>query len=95
MGKLPSDIQSLVIKRSDFPADFAWGVATSSFQIEGAGQQDGRGPSIWDTFTARRYERAKTVVDASNQLAQWQLDHVQGDIPALMRSVAALTSQPA
>jgi 2-polyprenyl-6-methoxyphenol hydroxylase-like FAD-dependent oxidoreductase len=50
---------------------------------------------LWDAFTARRYERAKTVVDASNSLAQWQLDHVQGDIPALMRSIAALTSQPA
>jgi 2-polyprenyl-6-methoxyphenol hydroxylase-like FAD-dependent oxidoreductase len=50
---------------------------------------------LWDAFTARRYERAKTVVDASNQLAQWQLDHVQGDIPALMRSIAMLTSQPA
>jgi 2-polyprenyl-6-methoxyphenol hydroxylase-like FAD-dependent oxidoreductase len=50
---------------------------------------------LWDAFTARRYERAKTVVDASNQLAQWQLDHVQGDIPSLMRSIAVLTSQPA
>jgi 2-polyprenyl-6-methoxyphenol hydroxylase-like FAD-dependent oxidoreductase len=50
---------------------------------------------LWDTFTARRYQRAKTVVDASNQLAQWQIDHVQGDIPGLMRSIAMLTSQPA
>ncbi len=50
---------------------------------------------LWDAFTERRFERAKTVVDASNQLAQWQLDHVQGDIPGLMRSIAVLTSQPA
>src|SRR4051794_24158611 len=50
---------------------------------------------LWDAFHTRRYERAKTVVDASNQLAQWQLDHVQGDIPSLMRSIAMLTSQPA
>ena len=50
---------------------------------------------LWDAFTARRFQRAKTVVDASNQLAQWQLDHVQGDIPSLMRSIAMLTSQPA
>jgi 2-polyprenyl-6-methoxyphenol hydroxylase-like FAD-dependent oxidoreductase len=50
---------------------------------------------LWDAFTARRYERAKTVVDASNQLAQWQLDHVEGDIPGLMRSIALLTSRPA
>jgi beta-glucosidase len=34
-----------------FPSDFRWGVATSSYQIEGAAAQDGRGPSIWDTFS--------------------------------------------
>jgi len=31
----------------------AYGAATASYQIEGASTQDGRGPSIWDTFTAR------------------------------------------
>src|SRR3954451_23311897 len=58
-------------------------------------QGDALGQGLWDAFTARRHERATTVVDASNQLAQWQLDHVQGDIPSLMRSIAMLTSQPA
>ena len=35
-----------------FPADFLWGAATASYQIEGAAAEDGRGPSIWDTFAA-------------------------------------------
>ena len=35
-----------------FPKDFLWGVATSAGQIEGGACEDGRSPSIWDTFSA-------------------------------------------
>jgi beta-glucosidase len=38
--------------RRQFPSDFLWGAATASYQIEGAAKEDGRGPSIWDTFVA-------------------------------------------
>jgi beta-glucosidase len=34
-----------------FPAGFVWGTATASYQIEGAVTEDGRTPSIWDTFS--------------------------------------------
>ncbi|MDT8862943.1 GH1 family beta-glucosidase [Alkalihalobacillus sp. MEB130] len=34
-----------------FPKDMKWGVATASYQIEGAVKEGGRGPSIWDTFS--------------------------------------------
>ncbi len=36
---------------SALPADFVWGAATAAYQIEGAVDEDGRAPSIWDTFS--------------------------------------------
>jgi beta-glucosidase len=36
-----------------FPKDFIWGAATAAYQIEGAASEDGRSPSVWDTFARR------------------------------------------
>lgn len=46
----------------DFGSDFTWGVATAAFQIEGSSAVDGKGPSIWDTFTHRRDRHGRTPV---------------------------------
>lgn len=50
---------------------------------------------LWAEFTTRRFDRARTVVEASNQLGQWLLDGVRGDVPGLVRRIGDLVSQPA
>ena len=40
---------------------------------------------LWNTFMDRRHDRVKTVIDASMQLVQWNLEHVQGDVPGVTR----------
>ncbi|MGR7027509.1 FAD-dependent monooxygenase [Geodermatophilus sp. URMC 62] len=57
--------------------------------------RDALDDDLWDAFHARRVDRARAVVEASNQLGRWLLDHEQGDVPGLMRSVAVLVSDPA
>jgi beta-glucosidase len=56
-------------ERKQFPHDFVWGVATSSYQIEGAANTDGRGPSIWDVFC----EKTGAIADGSD--GQFACDH--------------------
>ncbi|MDR2964683.1 MAG: beta-glucosidase [Treponema sp.] len=41
------------MNKLDFPADFLWGTATASYQVEGAAYEGGRGECIWDTFSRR------------------------------------------
>jgi 2-polyprenyl-6-methoxyphenol hydroxylase-like FAD-dependent oxidoreductase len=51
--------------------------------------------AMWAAFTGRRYDRARTVVEASNQLGQWLIDGERGDVPGLMARVSHLLAQPA
>lgn len=41
----------LILDNNSFPPDFLWGTATAAYQVEGAFKEDGRGLSIWDTFS--------------------------------------------
>ncbi|MFI6344091.1 GH1 family beta-glucosidase [Streptomyces sp. NPDC050560] len=52
-----------------FPPGFLWGAATSSYQIEGAVREDGRTPSIWDTFS---HTPGKVAFDENGDVA---VDH--------------------
>lgn len=49
-----------------FPHGFAWGAATAAYQIEGGCQADGRGPSIWDTFS---HETGRVSGDQNGDVA--------------------------
>lgn len=51
---------------------------------------------LWDAFHGRRVERARTVVEASVQMGQWQLDGVRdADVPGLLHDITALVVVPA
>jgi beta-glucosidase len=59
-----------------FPAGFAFGAATSAYQIEGAVDADGRGRSIWDTFSATpgRVTDGETGAVAVDHYHRWRDD---------------------
>jgi beta-glucosidase len=61
---------------ASFPPGFTWGAATASYQIEGAADVDGRGPSIWDVFshTPGRVLRGDTGDVACDHYSRYRED---------------------
>ena len=68
---------------SKLPSSFEWGTATAAYQIEGAAFEDGRGLSIWDTFS---HEKGKTFHGETGDVADDFYHRFQADIE-LMRSL--------
>ncbi|CAA9574979.1 MAG: GH1 / GH5_19 [uncultured Thermomicrobiales bacterium] len=66
-----------------FPDGFTWGVATSSYQIEGAVREDGRGESIWDRFS---HTPGRTVNGETGDIACDHYHRYRDDV-ALMREL--------
>ncbi len=68
-----------------FPSDFIWGTATASFQVEGAAREDGRKPSIWDTFCR---EPGRVAYGHTGDVATDQYHRFQEDVD-LMHELGA------
>lgn len=71
------------MEKITFPKDFLWGVATASYQIEGAWQADGKGESIWDRFA----HTPGKILDGSNGDVACDHYHRWADDIALMKSL--------
>jgi beta-glucosidase len=61
----------------EFPKGFLWGSATASYQVEGAAREDGRGPSIWDTFS---HTPGKVVENATGDVADDHYHRYKEDV---------------
>jgi beta-glucosidase len=70
-----------------FPTGFLWGTATASYQVEGAVAEDGRGPSIWDTFS---HTPGKVVNDATGDVADDHYHRYKEDVQ-LMKALGVKT----
>jgi beta-glucosidase len=67
----------------EFPKGFLWGTATASYQVEGAVGEDGRGPSVWDTFS---HTPGKVAGNANGDVADDHYHRYKQDVQ-LMRSL--------
>jgi beta-glucosidase len=72
-------------KNREFPEGFFWGMATSSYQIEGAANEDGKGRSIWDTYA---HTKGKIQDGSTGDVANDHYHRYKEDV-ALMKDMGA------
>ncbi len=84
-----STTASVVLERQEagdalaFPEGFTWGAATAAFQIEGAHNADGKGPSIWDDFS---HSKGKTYRGHNGDVACDHYNKLESDV-AMMKEM--------
>ncbi|MGH9615389.1 MAG: GH1 family beta-glucosidase [Acidobacteriaceae bacterium] len=79
---IPGSVLSGAIADARFPRDFLWGMATASYQVEGAWNEDGKGESIWDRFS---HTVGKVKGGATGDVACDQYHRYPEDIAILKR----------
>ncbi|KAK3038106.1 hypothetical protein RJ639_031660 [Escallonia herrerae] len=68
-----------IVTRQDFSRDFVFGTASSAYQIEGGAKEDGRGPSVWDTFLQRNPGKVKDGSNGNAAIDSYHLYKVRGN----------------
>ncbi|RXI04192.1 hypothetical protein DVH24_038466 [Malus domestica] len=88
---IPSRYSSASLNRSNFPSGFVFGSASASYQYEGAWDEGGKGPSIWDNFTHQYPEK---IIDGSNgDVADDQYHRYKEDVK-IMKDMGSLSHGP-
>ena len=84
-SKIAGSTQTASPSTHQFPQGFYWGTATSSYQIEGAWNEDGKGPSIWDTYA---HTPGKIKNNETGDVANDHYHRYKEDV-ALMKDIGA------
>ncbi|KAK6928661.1 Glycoside hydrolase family 1 [Dillenia turbinata] len=74
----------VTLSRRSFPKDFIFGTSSSAYQYEGATNEDGRGPSIWDIFA---HDFSDRIADGSNGDVAEEFYHRYEDDVKVMKNL--------
>lgn len=80
--QVPGSVSASEMESVRFPSEFLWGMASASYQVEGAWDADGKGESIWDRFS---HTVGKVKGAATGDVSCDQYHHYKEDIAILKR----------